>query len=221
MMKTIDEKKAELDALRPLPVHTEASLRESLELEWIYNANASAGNTLALRETKVVLEGITIGGKTIREHVEILDHHEAIRYVEKIAARLEPLSEKQIQTMNRLVLDGTSASAGRYRYEGVAKEVEQLIAWYEATSDTHPVKRAAELYTRFLAVRPFMAGNRRTAGLLLNLELMKAGYPPAVIRNESIEDAVQRSLTLYLRLLSPSPGGSYTAEIKKCSITKI
>ena len=78
--------KARLDAMRPLPAHTLASLREALALEWTYHSNAIEGNTLTLRETKVVLEGITVGGKTLREHFEAINHRDAIGYVEEIVA---------------------------------------------------------------------------------------------------------------------------------------
>lgn len=79
-----NNKKAQLDAAHPLPKYTLKSLREKLFLEWTYNTNAIEGNTLTMTETKVVLEGITIGGKTLKEHLEVINHHDAIAYVEEI-----------------------------------------------------------------------------------------------------------------------------------------
>jgi Fic family protein len=167
-------------------VHTLASLREKLMLEWTYHSNAIEGNTLTLRETKVVLEGITVGGKSLREHFEATNHRDAILYVEEIVAKNEALSE-----------------------------------WYDGATQTHPVERAVELHTRFVKIHPFIGGNGRTGRLLLNFELMKAGYPPAIIQKEDrleyydsldeacvsgdyssitqlVANSVQRSLDTYL-----------------------
>uniref|UniRef100_UPI003BEF2648 Fic family protein n=1 Tax=Burkholderia arboris TaxID=488730 RepID=UPI003BEF2648 len=200
MLSTIDADKATLDATRPLPKHTVASLREKLLLEWTYHSNAIEGNTLTLRETKVVLEGITVGGKSLREHFEATNHRDAIVYVENIVAKAEALSEWQIRNIHSLVLKGIDAEeAGRYRRENVViagasttppdfmhlpAEMAALIDWYEAAGNRHPVERAAELHTRFVKIHPFIDGNGRTGRLLLNFELMKAGYPPAIIRKE-------------------------------------
>lgn len=84
MLEIVNEKKERLDSKRPLPKYSVQSLREKLFLEWIYHSNAIEANTLTLQETKVVLEGITVGGKTLREHLEVINHQEAIRYVEEI-----------------------------------------------------------------------------------------------------------------------------------------
>ena len=84
MFEQIDQKKELLDSKRPLPKYTLKSLREKLLLEWIYHSNAIEGNKLTINETKVVLEGITVGGKTLREHLEIINHREAIAYAEEI-----------------------------------------------------------------------------------------------------------------------------------------
>ncbi|HDR8983196.1 Fic family protein [Burkholderia vietnamiensis] len=200
MLNSIDADKATLDAARPLPQHTVASLREKLLLEWTYHSNAIEGNTLTLRETKVVLEGITVGGKSLREHFEATNHRDAIVYVEDIVSKAEALSEWQIRNIHSLVLKGIDAEeAGRYRRENVViagasttppdfmhlpAEMAALIDWYEAADDRHPVERAAELHTRFVKIHPFIDGNGRTGRLLLNFELMKAGYPPAIIRKE-------------------------------------
>ncbi|MGF6299775.1 Fic family protein [Paraburkholderia sp. WC7.3d] len=103
LLLTIDADKATLEAARPLPTHTVASLREKLTLEWTYHSNAIEGNTLTLRETKVVLEGITVGGKSLREHFEATNHRDAILYVEEIVAKHEALSEWQIRNLHSLV----------------------------------------------------------------------------------------------------------------------
>jgi Fic family protein len=96
VLQAIDADKAKLDEARPLPTHTLASLREKLMLEWTYHSNAIDGNTLTLRETKVVLEGTTVGGKTLRGHFEVTNHRDAILFVEEIVAKNEDLTEGQI-----------------------------------------------------------------------------------------------------------------------------
>ncbi len=200
VLDVVDAQKAALDAMRPLPPHTVASLRDKLSLEWTYHSNAIEGNTLTLRETKVVLEGITVGGKTLREHFEAINHRDAILYVEEIVARQEALSTWQIKSIHNLVLKGISSDeAGRYRRENVVisgasttppdflhldDEMQQLIDWYDRAEPMHAVARASVLHTRFVKIHPFVDGNGRTGRLLLNVELMKAGYPPAVIRKE-------------------------------------
>ena len=115
MFANIDNKKKKLDELRPLNPETVKSIREKLLLDWTYNSNAIEGNTLTLIETKVVLEGITIGGKTLREHLEVINHKEAILYVEEIVKNQEPLSQWQIKNIHGIVLKGIDDKyCGRY-----------------------------------------------------------------------------------------------------------
>lgn len=202
MFEQIDQKKARLDEKRPLPKYTLRSLREKLLLEWTYNSNAIEGNTLTINETKVVLEGITVGGKTMREHLEVINHRDAIKYVEEIVHNNEPLSEWQIKSLHRLILKGIDDEyAGVYRDQQVFisgakhtppapflinEQMEQLISWYEQeTKLMHPVARGAMLHAIYVGIHPFIDGNGRTARLLLNVELMKDGFPPIVIKVEN------------------------------------
>ncbi len=121
IFEQINQKKALLEEKRPLPKYTLKSLREKLLLEWTYNSNAIEGNTLTINETKVVLEGIiTVGGKTMREHLEVINHRDAIAYVEEIIHKEEPLSEWQMKNLHRLVLKGIDDEyAGIYRDQQV------------------------------------------------------------------------------------------------------
>jgi len=202
LLSNILNKKKQLDAARPLPKHTLQTLQEKLFLEWTYNSNAIEGNTLTLNETKVVLEGITVGGKTLREHLEVINHRDAIRYVEEIIRHQEPLSEWQIKNIHRLVLKGIDDEyAGVYREEQVfisgAKHVpptalliqekmEEMMDWFRNEgSNLNTIQRGAMLHAIFVGVHPFIDGNGRTARLLLNLELMKDGYPPVIIKVEN------------------------------------
>lgn len=215
MFEEIDKKKSFLDRKRPLPEWTLKSIQEHLLLEWTYNSNAIEGNTLTLKETKIVLEGITVGGKTLKEHLEVINHRDAILFIEEIVKNHETLTEWQIRNIHRLVLKGINDNyAGNYRDQQViiagAKhvptepflingEMENLINWYnDEAQNLHPIERAALLHIIFVGVHPFIDGNGRTARLLLNLELMKNGYPPIVIRTENRHkyyDALDRAHT--------------------------
>ncbi|WP_281648208.1 Fic family protein [Parendozoicomonas sp. Alg238-R29] len=200
MFETIDKLKATLDSHRPLPSHTVKSLHESLVLDWTYNSNAIEGNTLTLKETKVVLEGITVGGKTMREHSEAINHREAIAWCEAVVAREEPLSECLVKSVHQLVLKNIDdQNAGRYRQENVViagaehtppdslhlpQLMEELVEWYQS-QQCHPVERAARLHVDFVGIHPFVDGNGRTARLLMNFDLMVSGYLPVIIRAEN------------------------------------
>ncbi len=194
----IDKKKSQLDKHRPLPKHTLKSLRENMLVEWAYNSNAIEGNTLTMSETKVVLEGITIGGKSIREHLEVINHRDAILFLEELAHKDEPLCERNIKDLHRLVLKKIDdENAGVYRHENVIisgakhkptehflvkEQMERMVTEYnEQWQNFHPIERGALLHGEFVKIHPFVDGNGRTARLLLNFELMRSGYPPAII----------------------------------------
>ncbi len=199
--KVLDENKQKLDSKRPLPKETLKSLEENFKLEWTYNSNAIEGNTLTLKETKVVLEGITIGGKTIREHLEAINHKEAIDFLEELVQDNNELSEIDIKNIHAIVLKGIdNENAGRYRTENVIisgashippdaiivpESMEKLIYRYDEWKEKyHPIIVAALLHAEFVKIHPFIDGNGRTARLLMNFEVMKNGYPPIIIKNE-------------------------------------
>ena len=202
MFETIDSLKNKLDAQRPLPSSVVKNLQEDLILRWTYHSNAIEGNTLTLLETKVVLEGITVGGKALREHFEAINHRNAIYYVEDIIKKEEPFSEWQIRNIHQLILKNIDdENAGRYRQQNVLisgatntppdytllnDKMAQFIDWYNTEADLmHPIERAAKVHADFVGIHPFIDGNGRTSRLLMNLELMKAGYPPCVITVEN------------------------------------
>ena len=199
--KIIDEKKAQLEKLRPFPQNTLKSLQEKIALEWTYHSNSIEGNTLTLKETKVVLEGMTIGGKSLKEHLEAINHKKAIQYLNELVTEQENLSEWQIKQIHALVLKKIDqANAGLYRKENVlisgAKhtppdyihvpdEMKNLLTRYqEEWKDLHPLERASLLHIEFVKIHPFVDGNGRTSRLLQNFELMKEGFPPIVIKKE-------------------------------------
>ncbi len=197
----IDTLKKAIDAHRPFSQGLANSLQDKLIVEWTYHSNAIEGNTLTLTETKVVLEGITIGGKSMVEHLEAINHREAILFVEDLISNQEPLSEWNIRNIHALILkEIDNLNAGRYRSENVVISgaqhippkhyeigdlMQKLIGEYQhAWQAFHPVVRAALIHGEFVKIHPFIDGNGRTSRLLLNFELMKNGYPPIIIKNE-------------------------------------
>ncbi|SFE12583.1 Fic/DOC family protein [Paenibacillus algorifonticola] len=212
----INELKQELDSLMPLPSAAVRNLEEVYRVEWTYNSNAIEGNTLTLLETKLVLEeGLTIGGKKLREHFEVINHSEAISYVQDIVHRNMAVTESVIKSIHHLVLKNIDdENAGRYRsinvrisgsqhtpptYVFVPEKMESLLHWYhEQHNSLHPVELAARLHFQFVFIHPFADGNGRTARLLMNLVLMQHGFPPAIVKAaadarlkyyETLEDA--------------------------------
>lgn len=197
----IDNKLKILSKKRPLSKETLNSLKENNILDWTYNSNAIEGNTLTLRETQVVLEGITVGGKSIKEHLEVINHKEAIEYLEELINSKESLSEWNIKNIHNIILkEIDNSNAGKYRLENVKilgashtppdylivpDEMEKLIINYDNWSQYHPIVRAALLHGEFVKIHPFIDGNGRTARLLMNFEVMKYGYLPIIIKKES------------------------------------
>lgn len=194
----LDALKAKLDEYRPLPKEIVNNLHENLVLSWTYHSNAIEGNTLTLKETKVALEGITVGGKTLREHFEAINHRDAILFVEELVSKQHALDEWTIKSLHQLVLKNIDAeNAGKYREVNVMisgaehtppqalqvpEQMQAFIEWYNTDAGAlHPVERAAKVHGEFVKIHPFTDGNGRTSRLLMNLELMKAGYPATVI----------------------------------------
>lgn len=215
----LDQLKAKLDGFRPLPPAMVANLRAEMMLQWTYHSNAIEGNTLTLKETKVALEGITIGGKTLREHCEAINHREAILYVEELSAAGELLNERDIKSLHQLVLKNIDdQNAGAYRNHNVIiagaehrppdfLQVQDLmaefVAWYQSAAlNLHPMERAARVHSELVKIHPFADGNGRTARLLMNLELLKAGFPAAVL-------PVNRRLEYYQALDTAHCQGDY------------
>lgn len=196
LLEMIDRKKSELDAKRPLTEGETARLNEEFIVEYTYNSNAIEGNTLTLRETDLVLRGLTIDKKPLKDHMEAVGHKEAFDYVRELVKEKTPLSESIIKQIHYLVLADKREDRGVYRripvriigaqHEPVQPyliepKMEQLLKRY-AESDEHIVTRLARFHIEFEGIHPFIDGNGRTGRLLVNLELMKAGYPPIDIK---------------------------------------
>jgi Fic family protein len=199
--KKLDELKLKLDSFRPLDLSIVKNLHEDLVLRWTYHSNAIEGNTLTLKETKVALEGITIGGKTLREHFEAINHKDAILFMEDLAQKEERLSEYSIKQIHSLILKNIDdENKGKYRTTNVIisgaehkppqsfevqSKMEEFIKNYnEKVTKLHPIELASFVHIEFVKIHPFIDGNGRTSRLLMNLELIKAGFPPVVIELE-------------------------------------
>ncbi len=195
----IEEKKAKLDALRPLPSIAVRKIKESLTLEWTYNSNGIEGNTMTLQETKMVIEeGMTVKGKSLREHFEVVNHNDAIEYLETLISDKYILKENDIMELHNLVLQKIEKDfAGRYRNAGVRISganfvppnalkvndlMSDLVRWTnEENLDLNVIIKATIFHHRFVWIHPFFDGNGRTVRLTFNLLLMKEGFPPAII----------------------------------------
>lgn len=197
----VDSLKKELDSKRPIPKETLKSLKETINLEWTYNSNGIEGNTLTLRETQVVLEGITVGGKSIKEHLEAINHEKAILYLDDLVKEKNPITEWNIKNIHHLILKNLdNENAGKYRKENVTIKgathippdyikipelMEKLILNYNTWNQYHPIIKAALLHGELVKIHPFVDGNGRTSRLLMNLDLMNSGYNPVIIKKES------------------------------------
>ena len=219
----VDNLKRKLDSKRPIPRKTLQSLKETINLEWIYNSNGIEGNTLTLRETQVVLEGITVGGKSIKEHLEAINHEQAILFLDDLVKEENPITEWNIKSIHELILKGIdNENAGRYRRENVTIKgavhippdylklpelMEKLIVNYQTWDKYHPIIRAALLHGELVKIHPFIDGNGRTSRLLMNLDLMHSGYLPVIVKKEA-------RLKYYEALDKAHTTGNYTDFIK-------
>ena len=193
----VDALKAELDKRRPLTQGELQRLRDEFLVEYTYNSNAIEGNTLTLQETALVLEGITIDKKPLKDHLEAVGHRDAFLYVEELVKNKVPFSERIIKEIHTLVLMDRPEDRGVYRRIPVRimgayhvppdpvlvpEQMERLVAEFEGSKKLHPIERAALFHLKFEGIHPFVDGNGRTGRLILNLMLMQAGYPPINVK---------------------------------------
>lgn len=225
--KELSALKDEIDKKRPIAADKMDILSQKFREEWTYHSNALEGNTLTLGETAFFLrEGLTIKGKTLREHQEVANHAEAILYLSEALEEKE-ISERLIKDLHAIIFIGVKDEKGRllkggsYKTEDnfaitlsgnikkytpaieVQHEMDGLITWYQCSKESlHPVELAAIFHHKLVSIHPFQDGNGRVCRLCMNLILMKFGYPPAVIRREERED--------YLLSLESADNGNLT-----------
>ena len=196
LLASLDQRTKRLNQLGPLPVETRRSLAEALRTRVTYASNAIEGNRLTLAETQVVLSGVTVGGKSLRDHLEAIDHADAWDAMLPWTRSNEPITSFLLRSLHGLVLRRSRPEhAGQYRQEAVAiagsplvppdpiivpGAVDELLATSQAMG-AHPVVAGAIMHARLMGIHPFVDGNGRTGRLLLNLWLMRHGYVPAIL----------------------------------------
>lgn len=196
LFSRIDALKEQLDKRRPLTAGELQRLRDEFLIEYTYNSNAIEGNTLTLQETALVLEGVTIDRKPLKDHLEAVGHKDAFLYVQDLVKNKVPFSEAIIKQIHTLVLMDRPEDRGIYRripvrilgaYHTppepylVAEMVEKLVK-ESANQKLHPIEAAALFHLKFEGIHPFVDGNGRTGRLILNLFLMQSGYPPINVK---------------------------------------
>ena len=246
ILDRLTQKLTRLESLRPLPVSAVQKLKEQFEIEMTYNSNAIEGNSLTLKETYLVInEGITIRGKPLKDHLEAKDHHQALEYLyELIGKDSKPtISEQLTRSLHQMVMKKTDKEyAGKYRISEVfiagsdhippnalriPSEMEKLISWYrQEKRHLNPIELSALFHHKLVSIHPFYDGNGRVSRLMMNVLLMKEGYPLVVIlKNDGKKyyrvlsradegdyiplvkftaQAIEQSLDIYLKALSPS-----------------
>lgn len=199
LLASIRTKKAELDQLRPMSAAALRHLQKYYDVELTFTSNAIEGNTLTLRETAEVIEhGITVGGKKLKDHLEAVDHYEAVLWMRDLAGRDAPIGENTVCELHRRIVARSAPeiagvySSHRRRIAGspvvfpnplkvpelmqaFGCDLEASLATPEAAFDAH---------FGLTAIHPFSDGNGRTARLLMNLLLIRGGYPPVAVRPE-------------------------------------
>ena len=198
----IDQLKDWLDSFRPLSPAVLSELKQRFDVRFTYDSNAIEGNTLSLSETELILtKGITVGGKTLEEHLEVIGHKEAIDYIEALSRSDARIGEWEIRQIHSLVIRKIAPTeAGKYRQLDVkaagtehiypphyllSELMAEFVQWLnESWAQLHPVVFAAEAHYRFVSIHPFVDGNGRTGRLLMNLLLLRAGYPIVSISNQ-------------------------------------
>ncbi|SMG67124.1 filamentation induced by cAMP protein Fic [methanotrophic bacterial endosymbiont of Bathymodiolus sp.] len=200
LLQRVDVLKAKLDQHRDWQRN---EILEALNIEYTYDSNRIEGNTLTLRETDLVIhKGLTIGGKPMNEHLEAINHYEAINFIRDLVKSDEPFNQHNLLSIHGLILQGIDRlNAGRFRQVPVMisgsqhtppqpwqidKLMEDYFLFYQQNRESlHPVILAAELHERLATIHPFIDGNGRTARLVMNLILLQSGYPIANISGET------------------------------------
>lgn len=196
----LTQKKQQLDHFRLLPPALIQNLEDWFRVELTYTSNAIEGNTLTRRETAIVIEkGLTVGGKSLKEHLEAKNHADALNFIHTlIRKKISQLTAKDILAIHEIILKGIDDhNAGFYRSipvrisgstvvlpnpRKVPVLMDDFFVWLTGEHDSHPVALAGEAHYRLVTIHPFVDGNGRTARLLMNLLLMMEDYPPVIIR---------------------------------------
>ncbi len=210
-LEYLEIQKKELDERRPLPARALKSLEEKLEIDEVHNSTAIEGNTLTLGETGLVLtKGITVGGKSLKDHLEVKGYDRAYKHIKIIYDKIKKIDENVILEIHKLIFaDFTddlkkqfNHGIGVYRrepvfikgssyvppnYVKVPEMMDSLIAFLNSLKND-PVRIAVLAHLGLVTVHPFVDGNGRCARLLANLILLQAGYPIVIVKNNRRAD---------------------------------
>jgi Fic family protein len=199
LLTAIAARKERLDALRPLSRAALVALQKSYDVDLTYTSNAIEGNTLTLRETAELIEhGITVGGKPLRDHLEAVDHYDAVLWIREVAAKAAPINEAAVREVHRRIVARSQPEIGGICstlprriagspviFPNAAKIPELMKGYGEWLGSVEPVPAASfDAHFRLVAIHPFGDGNGRAARLLMNLLLLRGGYPPIAVRPE-------------------------------------
>jgi Fic family protein len=210
-LTAIAAKKERLDAMRPVSRAALLALQKAYDVDLTYTSNAIEGNTLTLRETAELIEhGITVGGKPLRDHLEAVDHYNAVLWMRELAAKATPVDENTVRELHRRIVARSQPEIGGI-YSTLPRriagspvvfpnpvKIPQLMREYgEWLGNAEPAPAASfDAHYRLVAIHPFSDGNGRAARLLMNLLLLRAGYPPVAVRPEDRKtylDALERA----------------------------
>jgi len=222
--QNLEQKLKELNSHRPIPNSILLKIRQHFQIEMTYNSNAIEGNTLTLKETAwIIQEGITIKGKALKDHLEAKNQKEALDFLYELidSEKQNTISERLIREIHHLIVKETDSDiAGKYR------EMQNLIKWIKANKNKlHPVELATIVHHKFTYIHPFWDGNGRVSRIIINIFIMQAGFPLAIILKndrkryyrvlseadksnyspfcEFVAQSVIRSMNLYLKFLKP------------------
>ena len=199
LLAAIAAKKERLDALRPVSRAALLALQKSYDVELTYTSNAIEGNTLTLRETAELIEhGITVGGKPLRDHLEAVDHYDAVLWMRELAWKNTPIDEPAVRELHRRIVSRSQPEMGgvystlprriagsRAIFPNAVKIPQMMRDYVEWLDKAEPVPATSfDAHFRLVAVHPFGDGNGRAARLLMNLLLLREGYPPVAVRPE-------------------------------------
>lgn len=206
LISQITEKRNLIDYRMPFPDEVFDPLREDLIVEWICTSNSLEGNSLNVDDTKTVLSGITVGGKTIDEHLAVINYKKAIDYIENITNDGRELSEDIIKNTHELLFENIDVlNSGMYRksdiklpmieerpisYTLIQSEMNSLIKWYHSFDSSNPVVRCSMLHGKFVNISPFSMGNMKVSLLLLNSALINSGLVPIVIHEKILNEYI-------------------------------
>lgn len=186
ILDEIEVLKAKTQSFQQFELHR---ISKILELEFTYESNRINDNSLTLQETKAVInEGVTIGGKSMREHLEAVNHHETISYIKDLTQKNSAVNEKELLTIHNQILRGIKPEhAGKYKNDSlIIREMSSFFNWFETNKSTlHPILLASEAHLRIITISPFESGNIQIAHLLMNWILIQNGYVFATIQGDN------------------------------------